>query len=108
MPRTTPFSSSDGFEPFSTSSASVSLNQKSALLLCHTLATPELPLDGAMTFELIVFAYSMVAMMLQLLHLYRSVFWLPHSYNNNAVVRKDCFYPLKMCENGTGTHAKKT
>ena len=66
----------------------MSFHQKSALLVCHTLASPDLPLDGVMTFEVIVFIYSMVAMMLQLLHLYRSVFWLPHSYNNNAVVRR--------------------
>jgi len=36
-------------------------------------------------FEILIFAYSMVAMMLQHLHLYRSVFWLPHSYTNQAV-----------------------
>ena len=35
--------------------------------------------------SVIVFCYSMVAATLQVLHLYRSVFWLPHSYNSNAV-----------------------
>lgn len=46
---------------------------------------PSLPADGQVVFELIIFAYSMVAMLLQHLHLYRSVFWLPHSYNTEAV-----------------------
>ncbi|TRY67816.1 hypothetical protein TCAL_16960 [Tigriopus californicus] len=47
---------------------------------------PSLPADGQVVFELIIFAYSMVAMLLQHLHLYRSVFWLPHSYNTEAVL----------------------
>jgi len=41
--------------------------------------------EVGMAFEMLIFAYSMVAMMLQHLHLYRSVFWLPHSYTNQAV-----------------------
>lgn len=48
---------------------------------------PLLSLDGNLTFEIIIFAFMNVALFLQYLHLYRSVWWLPHSYNSNAVVR---------------------
>lgn len=46
---------------------------------------PPLPHDGPFTFEIIVFAYMTVALLLQYLHLYKSVWWLPHSYNSYAV-----------------------
>eukprot|EP00095_Tigriopus_kingsejongensis_P002090 maker-scaffold244_size240795-snap-gene-0.18 protein:Tk02090 transcript:maker-scaffold244_size240795-snap-gene-0.18-mRNA-1 annotation:"hypothetical protein L798_12768" len=49
------------------------------------LPLPALSVDAQIVFELIIFTYSMVAMMLQHLHLYRSVFWLPHSYNSEAL-----------------------
>ncbi len=69
-----------------------------AMLYSRYLPPPDIPTDSNFTFEVIVFCYSMVAMLLQLLHLYRSVFWLPHSYNSNAVVRgrRDTHRPLEM------------
>ena len=48
---------------------------------------PLMPTDGALTFEIIIFGFMFVSLLLQYLNLYRSVWWLPHSYNNNAVVR---------------------
>lgn len=46
---------------------------------------PLMPVDGSMVFEFIMFAFVCTALLLQYLHLYRSVWWLPHSYNNNAM-----------------------
>ena len=45
-----------------------------------------MPIDGAMTFQIIIFSFMTVSLLLQYLNLYRSVWWLPHSYNNNAMV----------------------
>jgi len=59
-----------------------------AMVCAQYFPSPNLSVDPEALFEVIVFAYCMVAMALQLLHLYRSVFWLPHSYNDNAVVSK--------------------
>merc|ERR1719369_1575 len=41
--------------------------------------------DGPIVFEAFIFIYCMMALLLQYLHLYKSVWWLPHSYNSNAV-----------------------
>ena len=38
-------------------------------------------------FEAFIFIYCMMALLLQYLHLYKSVWWLPHSYNSYAMVR---------------------
>ena len=46
---------------------------------------PLMPMDGPLAFEVVMFAFISVSLLLQYLHLYRSVWWLPHSYNNNAV-----------------------
>lgn len=46
---------------------------------------PLMPIDGAMTFQIIIFSFMTVSLLLQYLNLYRSVWWLPHSYNNNAM-----------------------
>ena len=35
--------------------------------------------------QVLVFMYSMAGLSLQYLNLYRSVWWLPHSYNSTAV-----------------------
>ena len=45
-----------------------------------------MPIDGAMTFQIIIFSFMTVSLLLQYLNLYRSVWWLPHSYNNSAMV----------------------
>lgn len=42
--------------------------------------------DHNLVYESVVLFYSLSAFLLQLLHLYRTVWWLPQSYENNAVV----------------------
>lgn len=42
--------------------------------------------DHNLIYESVVLFYSLSAFLLQLLHLYRTVWWLPQSYENNAVV----------------------
>lgn len=44
--------------------------------------------------ELFIFGFTIIASATQFLHLYRSVWWLPNSYNRQAVVSLDCFYVL--------------
>lgn len=48
---------------------------------------PIVPVDGQLTFEALSLAISIVAACLQLLNLYRTVWWLPYSYNNYSMVR---------------------
>lgn len=47
---------------------------------------PNTPVDNDLVFEALMFCYTITAASLQFLHLYRSVWWLPHSYNNHAMV----------------------
>lgn len=47
---------------------------------------PVLPHDNNITFELIMFSYTAVAVFLQFLHLYRSVWWLPNSHTSQTMV----------------------
>lgn len=47
---------------------------------------PNTPIEYEFTFEVMMFFYNMVTCSLQFLHLYRSVWWLPHSYTNHAMV----------------------
>lgn len=46
---------------------------------------PLMPVDGPLAFEIIIFLFTSVSLFLQNLHLYRSVWWLPHSYNATAM-----------------------
>ena len=46
---------------------------------------PLMPVDGPLAFEVIIFVFTAVSLFLQNLHLYRSVWWLPHSYNATAM-----------------------
>ncbi|KAG8228819.1 hypothetical protein J437_LFUL008315 [Ladona fulva] len=46
---------------------------------------PNIPQDSDMIFEVLMFAYTGIASFLQFLHLYRSVWWLPQSYNRYAM-----------------------
>ncbi|XP_019872949.1 transmembrane protein 39A-A [Aethina tumida] len=46
---------------------------------------PTTPVDSDLFFEAMMCFYTIVCTMLQYLHLYRSVWWLPHSYTNHAV-----------------------
>lgn len=47
---------------------------------------PNTPVDDDLFFEALMFCFTITAASLQFLHLYRSVWWLPHSYNNQAMV----------------------
>jgi len=46
---------------------------------------PDIPHDSSLTFEVIVFMYCMACLALQYLNLYRTVWWLPHSYTSQAL-----------------------
>lgn len=50
-----------------------------------TRVLPIMPRDGPLLFEIVMFCFVGVALMLQYLHLYRSVWWLPHSYNHTTM-----------------------
>lgn len=51
---------------------------------------PVVPVDGELTFETLSLIFAIVATFLQLLNLYRTVWWLPYSYNAYSMVRCDC------------------
>jgi len=55
--------------------------------LSHPQAVPipDIPHDSAFTFEVIMFVYAVAALGLQYLNLYRSVWWLPHSYSSQTL-----------------------
>ncbi|CAH0559658.1 unnamed protein product [Brassicogethes aeneus] len=46
---------------------------------------PNIPVENELIFESVMCFFTIVCTFLQYLHLYRSVWWLPHSYTNNAV-----------------------
>ncbi|XP_050479759.1 transmembrane protein 39A isoform X4 [Bombus huntii] len=46
---------------------------------------PVVPVDGHLTFEALSLVVSIIAASLQMLNLYRTVWWLPHSYNNYSM-----------------------
>merc|ERR1719187_3238271 len=46
---------------------------------------PDIPHDSPITFEVTMFCYTTIALLLQYLNLYRTVWWLPHSYNNQTM-----------------------
>ena len=48
---------------------------------------PNIPVDGDLLFEFMMYFFTVFAAGLQFLHMYRSVWWLQHSYTNQAVVR---------------------
>lgn len=47
---------------------------------------PIVPVDGHLSFEALSLVVSIIATSLQMLNLYRTVWWLPHSYNNYSMV----------------------
>lgn len=53
---------------------------------------PAVPVDGKFSFEILSVVVSIIAACLQLLNLYRTVWWLPNSYNGYTMVRCICFY----------------
>jgi len=58
---------------------------KEDLLPTQPVPLPHIPHDSQPVFEVLVFVYTVVAMCLQYVHLYRSVWWLQHSYNHTAI-----------------------
>ena len=67
------------------------------ILFSHYLPTPDIPVDGPLAFEILVFSYSMVAMLLQLLHLYRYFPKLMSNQNNfyfNVILGASFGYPM--------------
>ncbi|XP_078043038.1 transmembrane protein 39A isoform X3 [Augochlora pura] len=46
---------------------------------------PVIPVDGHLMFEALSLVVSLVAASLQMLNLYRTVWWLPHSYNSYSM-----------------------
>ena len=46
---------------------------------------PDIPHDSSFTFEVIIFFYTAASLGLQYLNLYRTVWWLPHSYTSQAL-----------------------
>ncbi|XP_044261959.1 transmembrane protein 39A-like [Tribolium madens] len=46
---------------------------------------PNTPVDDDLFFEFLMFMFSAICAGLQFLHLYRTVWWLPHSYNRQAM-----------------------
>ncbi|XP_013415459.1 transmembrane protein 39A [Lingula anatina] len=46
---------------------------------------PDIPSDSNLLFELILFVYCVVAMCMQYINLYKTVWWLPHSHATYAV-----------------------
>lgn len=47
---------------------------------------PYIPQDGTLLFEAMTFMFVLIATGLQFLNLYRTAWWLPHSYTNQAMV----------------------
>lgn len=47
---------------------------------------PNIPMESELEFEIIMFIFITAAAALQFLQIYRSVWWLPHAYTNQAVV----------------------
>lgn len=48
---------------------------------------PDVPYSSEMVNELMIFAYTLIAAAMQFLHLYRTVWWLPESNTNQAMVK---------------------
>lgn len=56
---------------------------------------PYIPQDSELLFEIMNFIFTLVATGLQFLNLYRTAWWLPQSYNNQAMVSY-CFVMLNL------------
>lgn len=50
------------------------------------IPVPDLPPSSELCFEFDSFGFCFLAMMGQYVNLYRSVFWLPYSHNDDALV----------------------
>jgi len=68
-----------------TQSAPLKVGVKDEVLSSQPVPLPHIPHDSQTIFEVLIFIYTVVAMGLQYINLYRSVWWLQHSYNHTAV-----------------------
>lgn len=50
------------------------------------ISFPDLPNSSEVSNEFFIFSYTLLAASMQFLHLYRTVWWLPDSYTNTAMV----------------------
>lgn len=66
------------------------------LLAPKHVPIPAIPVDGQLTFEALSFGISIVCASLQLLNLYRTVWWLPQSYNEYSMVLKIFIHYLHL------------
>ncbi|XP_076445240.1 transmembrane protein 39A-B-like isoform X2 [Babylonia areolata] len=57
----------------------------SMVVLPKHVVLPEIPMDGNMHFEIILYLLGLVVMGLQYVNLYKTVWWLPHSHANYAL-----------------------
>ncbi|XP_063242588.1 transmembrane protein 39A [Bacillus rossius redtenbacheri] len=55
-----------------------------ALTVKH-IPVPVIPQDGGVTFEVLMFVFTVMSSCLQFLHLYRTVWWLPQSFTRYAM-----------------------
>lgn len=47
---------------------------------------PNIPLESDILFDFLMAIFAIIGMGLQFLNMYKSVWWLPHSYTQNAMV----------------------
>ena len=52
---------------------------------------PDIPRDTNISFEGLLYVFGVIVMCLQYINLYKTVWWLPHSHANYALVRY-CIY----------------
>ena len=53
---------------------------------------PDIALDSNLLFEAMVFVFCLMALGMQYINLYKTVWWLPHSNANYALVSLGCLY----------------
>lgn len=58
----------------------------SRVLAPKHIPVPNVPQDGNIMFEVIMFVFTGTTSFLQFLHLYRTVWWLPQSYTRYTMV----------------------
>lgn len=55
------------------------------VVLPKHVVLPEIPIDGNLYFEVILYVFGIIVMGLQYVNLYKTVWWLPHSHANYAL-----------------------
>lgn len=70
------------------SAAAANAEPEHEIYLPRHAVFPELPpAQGELFFECTLFLYSVLAMFLQYLNLYKTMWWLPHSHVHHSLVR---------------------